>query len=178
MHKPPYSKRNKSQVRRDQLTISDLYLQGWPLSVIRDKLNARKDAIKLSEKDVWAALKALRKDWAVKALDNMDQFIQQELARIDKIETQYWAGWEASKTKTITDGCGNTRTIDMPGDSKFLDGMLKCSKQRVELLRPALNLTVNANAFTYMDMLKMHESATSAAKTNAHVVDAKYKEIG
>jgi predicted transcriptional regulator len=113
----------------------------------------------VSQSQVSQDLTAVRKAWEDSAIFNFNEAKNKELAKIDMLEATYWQAWEDSKKPikkkhTVMSGSVDTaekdpekrkaqsvktmRTSDYTeerlGDPRCLDGMLKCSAARRELL--------------------------------------------
>lgn len=94
---------------------------------------------------------ALQKQWKEASLTALDELKAQELARIDRLELEYWQAWADSKAKrtiinkkqTEAEGAkggtrkgytGSVREEDMLGDPRFLAGVQWCIDRRCQLL--------------------------------------------
>lgn len=129
--------RLKAQMDRDRKNISALYLAGDTQAEIGEKL-------KLSQPTVSRDLKHIRKQWMKETTFNIDQAKGAELARIDKLEVEYWAAWKRSKElvpQKIKDKSGVERTIYRAfsnkapfGSVSYLNGVHKCIDQRRAIL--------------------------------------------
>jgi hypothetical protein len=130
---------NADQREQRLADVARLYLQGLPQWKIGKELG-------VGQPQICYDLKIVRQRWLESSLRDFDEAKAQELAKIDRIEAEFWAGWErsqqsrrirSSKTRAserenmIEDG---SREEDQAGDPRFLDGMLKCSHMRCELL--------------------------------------------
>jgi hypothetical protein len=106
--------RTPDQIRRDRAEIARLYLQRWTQADIGRKLG-------LSRQQVGYDLEAVRQEWLDSALTDFNARKAEELARIDRLELEYWAAWERSKA-------------DGAGDPRFLAGVERCIEQRAKIL--------------------------------------------
>jgi hypothetical protein len=82
--------RSPDQIRRDRAEVARLYLQGWTQADIGARLG-------LSRQQIGYDLEAVRQEWLRSALVDFDAKKAEELAKIDRLEGEYWAAWEASK---------------------------------------------------------------------------------
>jgi hypothetical protein len=91
-------------------------------------------------------LKVLNTRWREAAVHDLDAAKGQELERIDLLEQEYWAAWEASKqerqtstTEQTTDAEGERlragiRKVEQTGDPRYLAGVQWCIEQRAKIL--------------------------------------------
>ncbi len=100
------------------------------------------------QKMVSIDMKWIRNEWKLKAIEDWDSFVGQELARIDKLEKEAWEAWETSKKtrrKTrsrvkLSDRSGTEEGEEVAneqrdGDPRFLDLVLSCIDKRCKLLQ-------------------------------------------
>jgi len=113
-----------------------LYLQGWIQADIAERL-------KINQTTVSRDLKALQADWIKSTLRNFDEMKAEELAKVDRLEREYWRGWERScedaetvrregdvarVEKVVTTAKGQA------GDPRFLAGVQWCIDKRCKIL--------------------------------------------
>ena len=89
-------------------------------------------------------LKQIGKLWVKETTFNIDQAKGAELARIDKLEVEYWAAWKRSKElvpQKAKDKSGNEITVYQAfntlapfGSVHYLHGVHKCIDQRRAIL--------------------------------------------
>lgn len=142
-------RRSKIQQERDRVRVSEYYLKGWTQTKIADEIGVTQAIISKT-------LQICREEWKKIAAMNIDEHKAQELARIDALEQEYWAGWEKSKQdaekrsskmigQEVDDGDGDEaispkrleRTVTIEnksGDTKYLDGVQWCINKRCEIL--------------------------------------------
>lgn len=128
-------RRSTSQVIRDRRRIADLYLQGWLQADIGDEIG-------IDQSTVSRDLKALQQEWMDATLADLDTIKAKELAKIDKLEREYYRGWVRSLQDAVTvreRASGDevettTTTKPQAGDNKFLDGIDKCIARRWKVL--------------------------------------------
>lgn len=121
------------QQRREQ--ASALYLQGWSQMKIAEMLN-------VSQRCISGDLKAVQLAWLDSSLRNFDALRAEQLAKIDKIEFEYWQAWERSKEQSVrkmTEQKDETKRAqvtveDSYGDPRFMQGAERCIMQRCKLL--------------------------------------------
>ena len=134
--------RSSAQIARDRRRISDLYLQGWLQADIATEIG-------ISAPTVSRDLKALQGDWLQSALLDFNEAKAQQLAKIDRLEREYWEAWERSKQgqkRTTVKGRGESGeekpshqeksvTLDEgTGDPRFLQGVQWCIDRRCKVL--------------------------------------------
>lgn len=134
----PGKRRSRAQLTRDRRRIADLYLQGWIQADIAAELS-------ISPATVSRDLAALRRDWLESALVDFDEAQSRELAKINRLEREYWEAWERStgerkRTSTkqvdLVDGKrkeAQIQTDEMLGDPRFLAGVQWCIEQRMKI---------------------------------------------
>ena len=101
--------RSSAQIARDRRRISDLYLQGWLQADIATEIG-------VSAPTVSRDLKALQGNWLQSALLDFNEAKAQQLAKIDRLEREYWEAWARS--------CEDAETVRQEGGPKSKDGKL------------------------------------------------------
>ena len=81
------------------------------------------DRVGVKQATVSRVLKKLREDLKKQSVANAEEIRNQQLARLDRLESEYFAGWERSQK-------GGKKA----GSHQFLTGMLACVKERADLL--------------------------------------------
>jgi len=129
-------RRSNGQLARDRLKISDLYLQG--------KIQAEiADVLELSQATVSRDIAFLQDEWRQSALVNIDDKKAEELAKVDRLEREYWRAYERScedaetvQQKVKEDGKKEaTKTAKgQSGDPRFLTGVQWCINKRCEII--------------------------------------------
>jgi len=129
----------KSEKEKLKLKISELYLKGYRQNTICNKLE-------ISQTTVSKYLKEAINDWKLESLNNIDEKIEAELARINMLEVTAWESFQRStenKQKTVrrqkrtqrgeeTDG--SIQEEQLIGDPRFLSIIQWCITKRVELM--------------------------------------------
>ena len=82
-------RRSKSKIERDRRLISDLYLQGCLQVDIAEQVN-------VSQATVSRDLAALQEEWHHSTLIDIDAKKSEELAKVDRLEREYWRAWQRS----------------------------------------------------------------------------------
>ncbi len=89
--------RSRKQAREFRLPIvSELYKKGYPLRKIREEVNSRCD-MNVSLPTIHKDVKFLLSEWRNCRLENIDDLVNLELARIDDCLVELWEQWEKSK---------------------------------------------------------------------------------
>lgn len=150
MGEGPGRRRSNGQLARDRRRTADLYLQGWLQADIAKELGN-------SPATVSRDIKFLQSEWQQSALVDIDAAKAKELAKVDRLEREYWEAWERScqdaetvtqKTKGVVqrkqdeDGkfvaerpAEATKTSKgQAGDPRFLQGVQWCIDKRCKIL--------------------------------------------
>ena len=133
-------RRDASQIARDRRRMADLYLQGWLQADIAAELGVDPSTVSRD-------LKALQAEWLQSALVDFDAAKAAELAKIDRLEREYWHAWKRSceDAETATEKfTGNEkspsriekskRVEGQAGDPRFLTGIQWCIERRCKIL--------------------------------------------
>ena len=138
-------KRSRLQREKDLTEISRLYLAGKVQAEIADML-------KVSQQQVSYDLAILRGRWQRAANTNIGELKARELAKVDRLELEYWDAWQRSleadktiKTKgKVQQVDDNTHFIrEQPaeqtahtdsGDPRYLQGVQWCIERRCKIL--------------------------------------------
>jgi len=120
--------------------MADLYLRGWLQVDIAEEL-------KIDQSTVSRDLSALQEEWINSALVDIDEARAKELAKVDKLEREYWDAWDRSiqdaereTKKAIAVGDKEVKreatktTEGQAGDPRFLSGVQWCINKRCEIL--------------------------------------------
>lgn len=137
--------------------VAELWRKNYTLVEIRKEVMRRLDRETLSLRTVHMDVKRLLKEWQKARLENTEEKIASELARLDLVIKEAWKMWEKSKkdynSKTIgsqgiptgrdDEGKVTIETIKSMmwdaehrggGNPKYLDVILKALEQRCKLL--------------------------------------------
>jgi hypothetical protein len=116
-------KRTPKQIARDRKLIADLYLNKHLLQAeIAAQLNARPEVdYTLSQRMISYDLQKLEERWIESGLMDLNAAKGRELARIDRLECEYWDAWEAVKPTNRT-------------APRYLEGIMSCIERRCKLL--------------------------------------------
>jgi hypothetical protein len=162
-------KRTAVDVQMDYVDEARLYLQGYSYKYISEWLGEHRPYT-LSLQQVGNDIRNIQEMWREHYLTDMNTLKAQELARIDKLELQYWEAWFESRkhvdnleqTKTDDEwkgknakakgskaGYSRTKTtrkrVHRDGNPKFLQGIERCIQLRIKLLGLDAEKTVNIN---------------------------------
>ena len=155
-----YNKRTEEQRDYDIAFCSNLFLRGYTYREIVAALNAdlakRNAGYTISLAMVYYDLQQTLIEWKRERLDNIDDYVTQELRKLDTMEQQAWKAWEVSKTgkqrtkeKTNrgrpikTDategdpeyyGYDETTVETSAGNPRFLDLLLNIQQRRAKML--------------------------------------------
>jgi predicted transcriptional regulator len=131
------SKRTDFQREENYVQITALYLRGKYQSEIAKLLG-------LSQGMISQDLKVIQRRWRESTIMNLDEAKAKELARLDELEREFWAAWEASKgertqARQEKNNAGATVKASMikeqrDGNPAFLTGVLSCIDRRCKLL--------------------------------------------
>lgn len=138
----PGRRRKSSELARDRRKIADLYLKGRIQADIAQEIG-------VSQQTISNDLKALHREWLDSALVDFNEAKAQELAKIDRLEREYWQAWERSceDAETVTEKARASRGAEKPdsvektkqakgqaGDPRFLAGIQWCIERRCKIL--------------------------------------------
>lgn len=154
-----YNKRSEEQRIYDIRFCADLFLRGYSYREIADALNrdlsARGVGYTISFQMVYYDLQQCLIEWKRERLDTIDEYVTQELRKLDKMEVELWEAWERSKTgklreknrqnakprKVLEDGDNpeyygyeETTTETSAGNPRFLDLLLNVQQRRAKML--------------------------------------------
>lgn len=182
--KPPgYNKRSEEQRIYDVRFCADLFLRGYSYREIADALNrdlsARGVGYTISFQMVYYDLQQCLIEWKRERLETIDEYVTQELRKLDKMEVELWEAWERSKTgklreknrqnakprKVLEDGDNpeyygyeETTTETSAGNPRFLDLLLNVQQRRAKMLGfdapikieiPGIKESINGDAPKY-----------------------------
>lgn len=182
--KPPgYNKRSEEQRIYDVRFCADLFLRGYSYREIADALNrdlsARGVGYTISFQMVYYDLQQCLIEWKRDRLETIDEYVTQELRKLDKVEVELWEAWERSKTgklreknrqnakprKVLEDGDNpeyygyeETTTETSAGNPRFLDLLLNVQQRRAKMLGfdapikveiPGIEKSINGDAPQY-----------------------------
>lgn len=137
--------------------VAPLWRKSWTLKEIREEVMKRLGLETYSIKCVHTDVQRLIKEWQEERLENTEDKITAELARIDLVIKEAWLMWEKSKQdykrksqmqegKPRKDPNGQQISVDTikammwdaeqrgSGDPRYLDVILRAMQQRCKLL--------------------------------------------
>lgn len=158
--KPPgYNKRNAEQREYDILFCSNLFLRGYSYREIQKALNEdlakRETGYTIALSMVYYDLQQALIEWKRERFDNVDDYVTQEIRKLDKMEVEAWNAWEASKMGKERKKSRNSKkpnkvdaevndpsyygyteeaTETSSGNPRFLDLLLNIQQRRAKLL--------------------------------------------
>jgi transcriptional regulator with XRE-family HTH domain len=127
------------EINSRQQQVADLYLAGKTQQQIAE-------AVGVNQATISRDLTALQELWQGVAARAIDAAKGEELAKIDRLEREYWLAWEESRgkrtitSKKMSEASGtkraeaSTREEDMLGDPRFLAGVQWCIDRRCKIL--------------------------------------------
>jgi hypothetical protein len=130
---------NTAQREAHLLTVADMYLTGQPQTAIAEKVG-------VSRQMIGAYLKTLQARWQAAALEAIDTRKARELARLDRLEREYWLAWERSQKDAETikqkqTGKGDAAKVQaekqskgQAGDPRYLQGIMQCIEMRLKIV--------------------------------------------
>ena len=153
------NKRREQRIMMQQRMqiVAPLWRKSWTLKEIREEVMKRLGLETYSIKCVHTDVQRLIKEWQKERLENTEDKITAELARIDLVIKEAWQMWEKSKQdykrksqmqegKPRKDPNGQQISVDTikammwdaeqrgSGDPRYLDVILRAMQQRCKLL--------------------------------------------
>lgn len=181
--RPKLCKRTKDQREFDLVFCSNLFLRGYTYREISERLNegnARRGVgYTITQQMVYWDMQQLLIEWKRERMENIDDYVTQELRKLDKMEVELWEAWERSKTgklreknrqnakprKVLEDGDNpeyygyeETTTETSAGNPRFLDLLLNVQQRRAKMLGfdapikveiPGIEKSINGDAPQY-----------------------------
>ncbi len=143
------------EVAERRKIMADLVLKGWTQSAIAAHL-------RVNQSTVARDLDEIRKQWRESALRDFDLAREQEIRKMDLVETEAWAGWLRSQGPiqgaSLTEGAGGNRRVaslkHQFGNPRFLEQIIKCSIQRSALM--GLVAVITDQAISLMSSFRPH----------------------
>ncbi len=143
----------KTEIANRRLQVAEMYLRGVYQSEIASRLGVDQATISRD-------LSQLRKEWLDRSINHIDQRKAIELAKIDRLELEYWNAWDRSKENAeveVTEQIGSRKkpkkegeegdfaitperlkkykkTEGQSGNPAFLAGVGWCIDKRCEIL--------------------------------------------
>lgn len=154
--------RTDFQREYDYLRIANLYLRGHTQFEIGQVVGVHQTQISQD-------LKILHTRWLKSGLRDFDELKGEQLAKLDKLETEYWEGWERSKGDEVSVEAeiekgdpapsnvrshltrGKKQIKNRDGNPVFLNGVLKCVERRCAIL--GLDAPLKVDLRHYLEQL-------------------------
>jgi hypothetical protein len=152
-------KRTHHQRQRDRQEIADWYCQGLTQAAIAERINADDEReYNLSQQTISNDIRAIQAAWLKSSLRDFDEMRAEQLGKVDRLEREYWRGWERSckdaetlvrkqkgAVKKYQDEQSGQFVAERPaeqqqtskgqaGDPRFLAGVKDCIDRRCKLL--------------------------------------------
>jgi len=166
-------KRSREQLARDRAELFALFLKGYTYRAIQVTFNKAETerGYALSKTQVFDDIKAALKEFKVSNAQMVDDQMHIELARINKLEREYWDAWERScsmrrKIKIeggaidggqTSGGSLKERTSEeLFGDPRYLQGVQWCVDRRCKLmgLDQPIEITGTLGLYEFMKSLE------------------------
>ena len=133
-------RRSRVQREKDLHIIAELYLKGWYQYEIAEYLTEHRD-YSLSQAQISYDVNDLRQRWLDSSLVALDEHRAEQLAKIDRLEQEYWKAWERSlqdeESERVETELNRTKVVntarDSTGDPRFLQGIQWCISRRIEI---------------------------------------------
>ena len=133
--------RSSYQILEDDEMVAGLYLKGHSLlSVVAEFKKHSGRPYCLTVADVAMTMDRVRKRWQKETVKKYDDWVNIQLAKLDKIEVELWGEWEKSK-------------LLGPGNPKYMEGIRQGIQQRLQLMRPVLSAMEGQAGMTMAEML-------------------------
>lgn len=139
-------KRTDFERARDLAIVADLYLRAHTQQEIADHLNREFYSDRpITQQQIGYDVRVLTTRWLKSADRKIDERKAEELARVDRLEREYWDAWERSQRNAestvleqmlgeSTWSKTQSRSEGQTGDPRFLAGVGWCVQKRCEIL--------------------------------------------
>lgn len=174
------AKRSKVQREQDLLILSERYLRGDTQASIAGDLG-------VTQQQIAYDLKTLYARWEEGARINVASKVARELAKIDRLEREYWAAWEESRKehiRTTTERIAGKSTREpareraqivkekMLGNPSYLAGVQWCIDRRCKLM--GLDVPSRIDLRVLADQIAEAEGLTPEERTELHTEIAQF----
>lgn len=153
--RPKQNKRTREQIESDMLFETELFLKGYSYREISERLNKynsdRGFNYTITHAGVFKDMQKAMVQWKKERFDNIEEYIQQDLKKLDRLEQTTWEAWEKSctgkervkvkKESVSRDKPDDTTLYDeetvnetSSGNPRFLDILLNIQQRRAKLL--------------------------------------------
>ena len=155
-------KRTSVQREADIHFCIQLYLKGYTIRDIHERLmrnlSERGMDYEISCQQVFNDIKAEMIEWKKENMMLVNEYIELEVRKLDKMEIELWEAWERSKSGkrkseikggninngNVSGGTLSKRTLETgDGDPRYLDMILKLYDRKAKLLGYNAHLNVN-----------------------------------
>ena len=161
-------KRSIAERERDLAFITELYLKGMSQADLAQRLSEERD-YSISRAMIYKDINLIHERWMQAYILPINEMKVRELARLDRLENEYWSAWERSKQDftsikqdTIDDSAirksahgalapthSRKKTViekkERDGNVHFLEGVERCIDKRCQILGldAAKSVTIN-----------------------------------
>ena len=134
-------KRTKEQILEDRVKVAEMFVQSYTLRQIAEEV-CKDRPYKLSHVQICQDIKTVVAQWKTDTSAFIDERMESDLMKLERIENEAWQAWERSKgikrtrTKTkVGDVVTNTiKDENLVGDPKFLEVIRQVLQDRANLL--------------------------------------------
>jgi len=128
-------RQKRTEIARRRAQVADWYCEGKTVYAIAELAGVHHATITRD-------LQAIRQEWREQAAERIGEAVAAELAKIDKLEREYWEAWRRSCKDTVTvtdetnpDGSKHReQRTGQAGNPAFLAGVQWCVGKRLDLL--------------------------------------------
>lgn len=177
-------RRTKDQRMRDLAFCSDLFLKGYTYREILVKLNKRNEregfGYTITLRALYLDIQKMLVEWKRDRLENIDDYITQELRKLDLIEHELWEAWNKSKSIKMRVKKGrNHKSYEIVeeslcGNPRYLELLLTVQQRRAKLL--GLDAPVKVDAVHRIDTDRPQYDINSLPKDLLYSVADKLQE--
>lgn len=177
-------RRTKDQRTRDLAFCSDLFLKGYTYREILVKLNKRNEregfGYTITLRALYLDIQKMLVEWKRDRLENIDDYITQELRKLDLIEHELWEAWNKSKSIKMRVKKGrNHKSYEIVeeslcGNPRYLELLLTVQQRRAKLL--GLDAPVKVDAVHRIDTDRPQYDINSLPKDLLYSVADKLQE--
>jgi hypothetical protein len=157
-------KRTDLERQIDKEFIEELYLKGYKLSAIAQKLSSEREYT-ISTEQISTDLEKIREEYKVKHLETIDSLKTKAIEELNLVKIEAWKGFELSKkerkekilkksNKPDSAGVQSTetessiKTIESYGDKGFLNIIISCIEKQAKITGIEAPTKVDLGDFT------------------------------
>lgn len=158
--------RKRTDVERmiDKEFIEKLYLQGYKLSAIAQKLSSEREYT-ISTEQIFADLQGIREEYKNRNLETIEQLKTKSLEELNLVKFEAWKGFELSKKERkerilrksnkpnragteVSETESSIKTIESYGDKGFLNIIIACIEKQAKITGIEAPTKVDLGDFT------------------------------